>query len=280
MEKRKIGTSLCYTGKLNEVCLKMLSDAGVECIEYSFSYDYYMNSLDYPRHSVKYSNMVRSFGLEPWSIHLPFSRVLDISQPDSELRKITIYSHKLLIRAAAKAGLKVVVLHPSSEPIEEDQRESRIETARASIEKLSSVAKEAGIKLAVENLPRTCLGRTSDEIIKLLDGMDAGSIFDTNHSGTEDDIHFVNALTKAGISIYSIHISDYYRDENGILDEKHVLPGEGIIEWKKLLAAISKNGYDGPLMYEVRKKPKNRTEPLPVEELVANMRALRDGKIK
>lgn len=280
MNKRKLGVSLAYNnGRISREVIKSYAKAGIDCVEFAFSYNYVMNKLDFPNHSVKIANMVRAEGMEPWSLHLPFSGRLDISNPCKELKNITLYTDRVLIRAAAKAGLKVVVLHPSSEPIEDDQRDARIEISRESIALLSEESKKYGIKLALENLPRSCLGHTSKEYIKLVEGLDIGAIFDTNHSGMEDDVHFVNALTKAKIPIYSVHISDYYRDENGVLDERHVLPGEGIIDWKKLLAALSKNGYDGPLMYEIRRIPANRTEPVPLEELVDNMNKLRDGKI-
>ena len=279
LKKIRLGTSLCFTREISFDAFRRLAEAGIDSIEYSFGYNYYMNKAEYPSHAVKYANLAKKAGLENWSIHLPFSGRLDISNPQNELRDVTIYTNKTLIRAAGRAGVKVAVLHPSSEPIAEEDRPMRMERSRRAIETLQAECEKAGMKLAVENLPRTCLCRTSDEMIELLSGTGAGVVFDTNHCLVEDNVHYVNALTRAGLKIISVHISDYYRDENGILDERHVLPGEGINDWKKLLAAIKKNGYDGPLMYEVPCKPKNRESALTEAELADNMRRLAAGLI-
>jgi len=279
IKERKLGTSLCFSREISDEAFGRLAAAGIGCIEYSFGYNHYMNVLEYPAHATKYSNIARRAGLENWSIHLPFSGRLDISNPNNELRDVTIYTNKTLIRAAGRAGVKVAVLHPSSEPIAEEDRPMRLERSRAAIEILKAECDKAGMLLAVENLPRTCLCRTSDEMIKLLSGTGAGVVFDTNHCLAEDNIHYVKAVAAAGIPFYSVHISDYFRDENGVLDERHVLPGEGINKWPELLAALADAGYEGPLMYEVPSKPKTKTEPITVEELADNMKRLRDGKI-
>ncbi|MCQ2427307.1 MAG: sugar phosphate isomerase/epimerase [Clostridia bacterium] len=274
----KLGTSMCFMGAISPEKFKELSDNGIDCIEYSYGYNYYMNDAEYPVHAVKYANMARKYGVEPWSIHLPFSRRLDITNENAELRSITLATNKMLIRAAGRAGVKVAVLHPSSEPIEDERRPERMKWSREGIKILQAECEKAGMMLAVEDLPRTCLCRTSDEMIELVRDTGAGVVFDTNHCLVEDNVHYVNALTKAGIKIISLHISDYFRID-GVLDERHVLPGEGINDWKKLMAAIMKNGYDGPLMYEVPRHPKYNAEPYTTEQLADNMKKLRAGKI-
>ena len=280
IKDRKLGTSLCFSREISPEAFGRLASAGIGCIEYSFGYNHYMNVLEYPAHSLRYANVARAAGLENWSIHLPFSGRLDISNPNNELRDVTIYTNKTLIRAAGRAGIKVAVLHPSSEPIAEEDRPMRMERSRGAIEILKAECDRAGMLLAVENLPRTCLCRTSDEMIALLSVTGAGVVFDTNHCLVEDNIHYVNKLAEAGIPIFSVHISDYFRDENGVLDERHVLPGEGINRWGELLDALAAAGYEGPLMYEVPAKPKTRTEPITLEELSDNMKRLRAGMIK
>ena len=241
-----------------------------------------MRNYDFPKNAEKILETVRKSGLEPWSFHLPLSRKLDISNMDKELRAITIVTNRALIEAAARAGAKVIVLHPSSEPITDEDRPERLRLSREAIIELAEVAKENGVRLAVENLPRTCLTRTSDEMIALVKDTGAGVIFDTNHNLIEDNVDYINNVADAGLELLSVHISDYYRDENGVLDERHTLPGTGINKWNDIVDTLVARGYEGPLMYEVPSKAKNRTEDNPItpEELVQNMRDLRDGKIK
>lgn len=44
----------------------------------------------------------------------------------------------------------------------------------------------------------------------------------------------------------TLHVSDY----DGI-DEKHWLPGQGIVNWPEVIQALIETGYDGPFMMEV-----------------------------
>ncbi len=280
-EEMKIGSSSCFTGSLEEEKLAPLAKAGLDYLEYTGNYIFYMRNYDFPKNAEKILNTVRKSGLEPWSFHLPFSRKLDISNADKELRAITIVTNRTLIEAAARAGAKVIVLHPSSEPIADEDRPERLRLSREAIIELAEVAKENGVRLAVENLPRTCLTRTSDEMIAIVKDTGAGVIFDTNHNLIEDNVNYINNVADAGLEILSVHISDYYRDENGVLDERHTLPGTGINKWNNIVDTLVARGYEGPLMYEVPAKAKNRDpeDPITPEELTQNMRDLRDGKI-
>ncbi len=94
---------------------------------------------------------------------------------------------------------------------------------------LNQVAKENGIVLALENLPRTCLGNTSEEMLSLLNETGAAFIFDTNHSLSEDNVSFLQNMIQHGYCPVSLHISDY-----DYVDERHDLPGNGVNDWKKL----------------------------------------------
>lgn len=281
-EEMKIGSSSCFTGSLSEEVLAPLAKAGLDYLEYTGNYIFYMRNYDFPKNAEKILETVKKSGLEPWSFHLPFSRKLDISNADKELRAITIVTNRTLIEAAARAGAKVIVLHPSSEPIADEDRPERLRLSREAIIELAQVAKANGVRLAVENLPRTCLTRTSDEMIELVKDTGAGVIFDTNHNLIEDNVDYINNVADAGLELLSVHISDYYRDENGVLDERHTLPGTGINKWNDIVDTLVARGYEGPLMYEVPSKAKNRDpeNPITPEELTQNMRDLRDGKIK
>ena len=281
-EDMKIGTSSCFTGSLEGSALAPLATAGIDYLEYTGNYVFYMRTNNFPKNAEKILDTVRKSGLEPWSFHLPFSRKLDISTTDKELRAITITTNRTLIAAAARAGAKVMVLHPSSEPITDEDRPERLRLSREAIIELAEVAKENGVRLAVENLPRTCLTRTSDEMIALVKDTGAGMIFDTNHNLIEDNVEYINNVADAGIEILSVHFSDYYRDENGVLDERHTLPGTGINKWNDIVDTLVARGYEGPIMYEVPAKAKDRApeNPITPDELAQNMRDVRDGKIK
>lgn len=280
------GTSTCFfrstekeflvdlNGKTSEVeVFKKLKEAGIECVELSFNYDRYINFMDFPNNAEKYAEYAKEAGITLFSIHLPFSMKHDISDTIEENRNAIIAANEALIRAAGRIGIKVAVLHPSSEPIWNCERGERMRRSREAITYLKKVSDESGITLAVENLPRTCLCNTSSEMVELLEGTGVSVIFDTNHSLIETNEVFIRNLTKAGLRIVSLHISDY-----DFTDEKHRLPGDGINDWKAIFSALEENGYEGPLMYEVIKVPKGR-EQVPFCDLAENMKKLANGKI-
>ena len=269
----KRGASLCFSGCYDESSLSALRDAGIECVELSFNFDKFMNVIRFPERWQECAELAERVGVELWSIHLPFSQVLDISSPEEHYRAITYYTHTRLIEAAGKAGVKVAVLHPGAEPISLEERSERLANSRDGIRKLREACDRAGLLLAVETLPRTCLCNSSSEMIELLRGTGAGIVFDTNHSLGEDNVAFLAALADSGIPIYSLHISDY-----DFVDERHRLPGDGCNDWSALISILERAGYSGPLMYEVVRQPQDR-EPITEAQLGENMRSLAAGEI-
>ena len=273
-EKLEWGSSLSTFWNMDFETLKSLADAGIRNVEPSFYYDYYFNVLDFPKNAGRLAERAANAGVGLYSLHLPFSEFFDISTENYEAHSVTMYTNKTLIRAGAEAGIKVMVLHPSSEPISDDRRETRMRISRESIIRLNEECEKYGIKLAVENLPRLCLCRTSDEMVKLLDGTGAGVVFDTNHAIYESNVHYIDTIAAAGLKIHSLHISDYFKDENGVLDERHTLPGEGINDWNGILGALERAGYDGPLMYEISNRPRGHEGVIDAAVLAENMRKL------
>ena len=104
--------------------------------------------------------------------------------------------------------------------------------AKESIDKLLPAAKEIGTQLCIENLPRIYLGRTSSEIWFLIqDYPEVIVCFDSNHLLIEDhNLFFQNV----GHRIGTIHTSDYDK-----VDERHWMPGLGVIDWPLFLLNLS-----------------------------------------
>lgn len=71
------------------------------------------------------------------------------------------------------------------------------------------------------------IGRTSAEMLRPIGGCTEAMVcFDTNHLLLESHADFIGAL---GDRIATIHLSDY----DG-RDERHWLPGRGVIDWPDL----------------------------------------------
>lgn len=205
-------------------------------------------------------------GIKVWSVHLPFSRVYDISS-DNDTNRINMIQECIRIMNLCEP-LKVskYVIHPSAEPIPDSIRSIRVQNSISSLRILSEEVKKVNGQLAVECLPRTCLGNTSDELLMIVNSVNngLGICLDTNHLLKEKPEEFA---AKAGSLIVTLHVSDY----DGI-DERHWLPGKGIINWTTVVGELAKSGYDGPFMFEAsRRKPASdgTADPskLTVEEL-------------
>ena len=187
---------------------------------------------------------ISSLGLNLWSVHLPFGAGWDLSNLDKGQREQTVENFKKWIELAGSWGAKVCVIHPSLEPIADEEREKKLAISRESLKELGATAKEQGVKLAVECLPRTCLGNTRQEIEYLTDSPALYVCCDVNHLFKETPQDFIRAL---GEKVVTTHMSDW----DGI-DERHWLPGEGINDWQKILAALDEVGYEGPFLFEVK----------------------------
>ena len=141
-----------------------------------------------------------------------------------------------------------LVLHPGADNIKNaNTRADRLKCARNSIGRLALAAKEIGAVLCVEDLPRTCPGRTADEIDYLTADIPNVKIcFDTNHLLIDTHEEFFH---KVGDRIGTIHVSDYDR-----VDEKHWLPlsGRGVVDWPAFCRNLKACGYKGVFMFESR----------------------------
>ena len=104
---------------------------------------------------------VKAAGLTLWSVHLPFARELDISELDEEKRAAIVRELTQDIELARSLGAKTLVVHGSSEPNPDEERAARMAACAQSLEALQAAAGD--LALAVEDLPRTCIGRTGEE---------------------------------------------------------------------------------------------------------------------
>jgi sugar phosphate isomerase/epimerase len=101
--------------------------------------------------------------------------------------------------------------------------------------------------VAIELLPRTCLGNTVEELgelIRRLGDETFGVCLDVNHLMDRYG-ELPDEIRKLGPRLITTHLSDY----DGV-DEKHWLPGRGVIDWKAVKEALGEIGYKGPFNYE------------------------------
>ena len=181
------------------------------------------------------------------SVHALFGGARDISVLDEAARRRAVEDGRPAIELASDLGADLVVVHASGEPVEDADRAARIEQCRKSLAEMAEVVQQRSVRLVVELLPRTCLGRTVAELEELLDGLDRetfGVCLDTNHN-MDRWAEMPDCARALGDRLWELHISDY----DGV-DEKHQMPGEGVLDWGAIVAALRTIGYNGPFNYE------------------------------
>lgn len=240
-----LGSSTSLIGELNPEKLRQVKQSGVDLIEIGWK----DLKLDEQSSEVRSAFAKRIYkesldaGIAVWSTHVPYAVENDISNPDDVRRRTAIARVKEYIDLAIVMRAKHVVLH-ASETIDERTREVRVLKARQSLQELSRYMKGKGISLAIESLPPDFMGNSSPELLRLIEGIDNVWIcFDTNHLVPERGEDFVRAV---GNKIATVHISDF----DGV-QQKHWMPGRGVIDWPKVIEELVKTGYSGPFMYEV-----------------------------
>lgn len=234
----EIGLST-YAKTIDEMLFSQYREAGIGAMEIAQPYDK-MPLLDFER----ISSLSKEYGVRLNSLHLPFTpfNKADISNPFA--KESTIEAHAWLIKKAAAVGVGKFIIHPGAEPIKPENRRERMDCAKESLSRLAEIAAAEGAVMCVEDLPRTCLGRNSEEIAELVSVDDRLKLcLDTNHLLSES---LPDYIRKFGKRIVTLHVSDY-----DFLNERHWLPGEGDIDWQGVVSALKEVGYEGPWLYEV-----------------------------
>lgn len=240
-----VGTSFDPYDDSQDLSLEHIMNVGFQCIELVLSgTEMNLNAEGLGRRFDGIMRSAHDLGLNVWSVHLPFGDIWDISTLDNTKRQKILNVHYDWLDWVGRWNVSHVIIHPSFEPIDSALRGEHLETCQKSLNKLADYADKLGIQVCVECLPRTCLGNQSLEIEKLIsDHGTLGVCCDVNHLLHEQPEAFIAQI---GTRIRTVHMSDY----DGV-DEKHWLPGQGIINWSTVLQALVQADYQGPFMFEV-----------------------------
>ena len=185
--------------------------------------------------------LLRENGIEVLSVHLPFGPTWEMCVLNDEIRERAMDRYLELIEICRFMQPKRYVLHPGYPRVPKAERPQRIANFRKNVVKL--VAAAAPAKIAVENMPQDCLGNTAEELVSLVEGIEGTCLCcDMNHwyqSTTYESIPIMASRLE------TVHINDFdgYK-------ERHWLPGDGCLDWNRIIDLLRENGYTGPFLYE------------------------------
>lgn len=236
--------------------MKKLADAGIRAVEISFGSLEQAEGFNFSAAR----DAADKYDITLWSLHLPFVpfKKLDPTTDNTEIRNFTFRTFLDIIKKGTEIGVKIFVAHPSVEPIASEDRQKSLDNSAEFFSKLADEAEKLGAVIALEDLPRTCIGNCSDEILYMLGFNEKlRACFDTNHILSEEATEFIR---RVGSKIITLHVSDY-----DFVNERHWLPGEGDVAWQSLYGALCEVGYNGVWLYELGTRPKKGIDRRPLE---------------
>jgi sugar phosphate isomerase/epimerase len=253
--KWKAGMSVQLSSELTAGQFRRWRASGIQALELGVGrIDTETAASEAHRRSVQVRKWADQAKIEIWSMHIPYARDLDISVPDESRRLQIVHRLSELMDGYAPLKAKKFVIHGSYEipkPIPPEERSARIAACRKSLATLARKADSMKAQLALECLPRSCLGNSSREIAILIEGIRTlGVCFDSNHFLDEKPQDFIPAI---GAHIVTIHAADFDGK-----DEKHWLPGKGVNNWRAIVQALQDAGYRGPFMFECDGTPEEK----------------------
>lgn len=183
--------------------------------------------------------------------HLPFMGGISKNEEVMELFKLKMHN---AIDAAKALGLQYAVMHPNAANfplVKYDHNEQRNNT----LELLSPFVEHAnrvGLNVIVENMRvqsgkmqchRYCM--TAEEVCDLADTLGIGICWDFGHahlSGLKQS----KALEYVGKRLKAVHVND-----NGGIEDDHVPPFHGGVDWKDAMHGLALTGFEGPFNFEL-----------------------------
>jgi L-ribulose-5-phosphate 3-epimerase len=143
--------------------------------------------------------------------------------------------------------------------------EASLERLVESLRGLAVLAARAGISLDIENHPGTMAddaARTM-RIWRAVDHPALGVIYDPGNLAREGKEAFPASLIAQSDAIRHVHVKDYVFAPDLPNGRRAVPPGEGMLGWGAIIAALSHLGYEGDLTleYETRWVPDELPPP-------------------
>lgn len=221
--------------------LQEIKETGIEQVELDVFGMYYPETFE--AWVEKAADMTANVGLRVNSVHFPFGQPwTDLASPwESDRTEIVKWLAKIFQKLERFAPT-AYVFHPGGAYATEENRGEAMVRLCKSADELSEAT---NARVCVENMVGGTLLNTVDKVLEFTEkALKASVVLDVNHllhDKPED------AILRIGNRIQALHVSDY-----DFVYERHVMPGDGKIEWMKVLGALETIGYKNAFNYEIR----------------------------
>jgi sugar phosphate isomerase/epimerase len=206
------------------------------------------------------------------SMHAPIARDyvngswkdgLSLAATDESQRRAAVEETLATLDIAAAVRYSTLVVHGGVPEPHGGPADNHLASLVRSLEELSPVAQQYGVRLAVEVIPNALSTPAAlvDLIESDIDAADLGICMDVGHARLMGDV--VDAIETCSGHLFTTHLHD-----NRGRNDDHLVPGKGVIDWDATLLALQKIGYDGAWMFELAAAAERK----PVLELAVKAR--------
>lgn len=205
--------------------LRRVVDAGFHLVELS---------LNRPQQGVRYDDrdLARRLRDEAEKLGVTFTAHAPdkywLSNPDRDELNETVRSVFPVVAGAGAYAVKVLVIHCCpGKPLVPGRSVGQMEGLVWALETLAPVCEEHSVCLAAETMIPGRLTSSVENLIEAVDHVNSPNVricLDTNHTNLSQDLN--QAVRLGGKRIAEIHLND-----NHFVEEEHLLPYEGAIDW-------------------------------------------------
>lgn len=239
MHPRRIGASTAcfFPQTLTEEALAIIAELGFSVTEAFLQVDREYNAS----FAAKLDRQRRATGVQIHSLHIT-AMLFDLWSAYPRMRQETRDRFLRALEVAARVEAQAITWHGLRYGLENPRL---VADFLESLAWASEQAHQAGVTLCVENVS-WCYLRRPEHVQELLsNGSPFGFTFDI-FQAAESHVDPVALIHAMGNRLTTVHLSDYAPG-----GARHLLPGQGTLDWVAALHALQEIDYRGPLLLEV-----------------------------
>lgn len=180
--------------------------------------------------------MCKELGLNIIFAHLGYENINEIWEEGAKGDNL-VEEYKNDIKKCYENGIKMVIMHLTSKSKAPMYGKLGLDRIR----KITEYARTLNVKVAFEN---TKIKGYLEYVLENIKDDNVGICFDAGHYHVHFNDEFNFELFKN--RIFAVHLHD-----NDKSDDLHLLPFDGTIDWKSVMAKLKECNYNGPITMEV-----------------------------
>jgi sugar phosphate isomerase/epimerase len=249
---KAVSTYLYVKERLHPGILDGLTRSGVQAIEI-FAARQHLDYANRKAHVKEIAEWFRGSGVPLNSVHSPLYADYEWGRAGAPPINLASTDRSGLVQAMdeVKRALEIAEQIPFRFLVQhlgvpnESFSEKKFESAMTSIEHLRAFAKPLGVRILLENIPNEL--STPDRLLEMIRAAhfdDVGICFDFGHA------HIMGSVSEAFEILKKLVCSTHVHD-NAKVQDSHLWPGEGTIDWKEAMELLRSAPQTPPLMLEL-----------------------------